>query len=511
VMFPSLEQLAAECELPDLERELLCAPQAPIVLVRRRTVSGIAHGVAPGNPYLGVMLPYTPLHHLLMGAVGVPLVATSGNLAEEPICIDELEAVQRLAGLADLFLVHNRPIVRHADDSIVRVMAGRPVVLRRARGYAPLPVDVPSGSGGKAVLAVGAHLKNSIALAIGSNAFTSQHIGDLETAEACRAFERVIEDFQQFYEVQPEAVAADLHPDYLSTAYAERRGLPVIRVQHHYAHALACVAEHALEGEVLGIVWDGTGYGTDATIWGGEILVIHEHSFSRFAHLRTFRLPGGDRAVKEPRRSALGLLYELFGEGAFERLPRNLIEGFTASERGLLRQVLARGVQAPVTSSAGRLFDGVASLLGLCQQSAFEGQAAMNLEFALDGFETNESYSMPLQQREPGRPVVIDWGPAIEALLDDLRKHLPAGLLSTKFHHSLVDALVKAARLAGIERIVLSGGCFQNKYLLERAVLRLRAAGFQPYWHHLVPPNDGGIALGQVVAARRVSRSSQCV
>jgi hydrogenase maturation protein HypF len=533
LMFPSLPAVKAACEVSPLEERLLRSPEAPIVLLRRKNSalrtphSALPASLAPGNPNLGVMLPYTPLHHLLMSALGVPVVATSGNLSDEPICTDEREAVQRLGGIADLFLVHNRPIVRHVDDSIVRVMMGRELVLRRARGYAPLPVQLRSSTG-DAVLAVGAHLKNTIALSVGQQAFISQHIGDLETDQAHEAFRRVISDFQALYESRPTIIAADAHPDYLSTRFARdlvappsppagNAGIPVptpplqraqlISVQHHIAHVLSCMADNDLEPPVLGVSWDGTGYGLDGTVWGGEFFLVTETSCERVAHLRPFRLPGGDRAVKEPRRAALGLLYEMFGEAAFSMAELAPVAAFPPAELGLLRTMLARSLNSPLTSSIGRLFDAVASLVGLRQHVHFEGQAAMELEFALEGTVTAESYELPIVSGHASRIThhaspSLDWSPMIEAILADLNRGLPIGQVSAQFHNALAEAIVAVARQIGQPRVVLSGGCFQNRYLTERSVQRLQEAGFRPYWHQRVPPNDGGISLGQVVAAQ---------
>lgn len=450
------------------------------------------------------MLPYTPLHHLLLSLLGFPVVATSGNLSDDPICIDERDAVERLRGIADVFLVHNRPIVRQVDDSVALLMAGRELVLRRARGYAPLPVPVPSDQA-QSVLGVGAHLKNTVTLWTGSQAFVSQHIGDLETDAAYGAFERVIADFEKLYSAQPRIVVADAHPDYLSTQYARKRtarsgGPSRLDVQHHVAHVLSCMAENELEPPALGAAWDGTGYGLDGTVWGGEFFLATAAGCERVAHWRTFRLPGGDKAVREPRRTALGILYELFGESAFERTNLSPVRAFTTSELASLRTMLQRGLNSPLTSSVGRLFDAVAALAGLRQQVRFEGQAAMELEFALDGHETDESYPVAFTENAPA---VLDWAPLMRQVLTDLERQTPAGEIAAKFHNALADAIVLVARRFGQERVVLSGGCFQNRYLTERAIARLRAAGFHPYWHQRVPPNDGGISLGQVVAALR--------
>ncbi|MGC8784673.1 MAG: carbamoyltransferase HypF [Armatimonadota bacterium] len=493
LMYPSLQMAKAHCKVNEVEERVLRSPESPIVLLRRKELNTVAPSVAPHNPYLGVMLPYTPLHHLLMRELGFPVVATSGNLSDEPICTDEHEALHRLAGIADLFLVHNRPIARHVDDSVVRVLQGRELVLRRARGYAPLPVLVKEPL--PPLLAVGAHLKNTIALSIGRQVFLSQHIGDLETPQALQAFRRVIADVKELWAHQPQAVACDMHPDYLSTQAAHGMGLPVTQVQHHAAHVLSCMAENELEPPVLGVSWDGTGYGTDGTVWGGEFLTICEQGWERFAHLRPFRLPGGDRAIKEPRRCALGVLYELFGDDAFDLLA----QVFTEDEHRLLRQMLRQGINAPVTTSAGRLFDAVASLAGLRQVVNFEGQAAMELEFLTHDVHTDETY--PFSLCEGASSYMLDWSPMVRAILEDVRAVVSAPLIATRFHNTLVEMMVAVAQAAGIERVALSGGCFQNAYLTERAVRRLGEEGFRPYWHQRVPPNDGGIALGQIVGA----------
>ena len=437
LMYPSLDAVRVDCDISDLEERLLLSSEAPIVLLRQncRASASLApatgavalKNVSPGNPNLGVMLPYSPLHHLLMRELDFPIVATSGNLSDEPICIDEDEALYRLRGIADVFLVHDRPIVRHVDDSVVRVMCGRDMILRRARGYAPLPVAVgrlcqtpnqgvsQSGAGGSratwtgrsldqasggervkrpTVLAVGAHLKNTVALKIHNNVFISQHIGDLETKQAYSAFQHSVQDLPRLYDARIDIVACDMHPDYLSTKHCDdlagRAGSPLpavngaesprrsscmtrptkIQVQHHWAHVAACMAENQIEAPALGVVWDGTGYGLDGTIWGGEFLLANsDGSFERVAHFRQFRLPGGDRAIKEPRRSALGLLYEILGEQAWDFLQQNV--DFSHSEKSLLRQMLKKRINAPLTSSAGRLFDAVASLTGLRHRASF--------------------------------------------------------------------------------------------------------------------------------------------
>ena len=506
LLYPSLEMIQKHCFVSPLEERVLTSPESPIVLLRRRPGAEVAPEVAPENPYLGVMLSYTPLHDLLMQELGFPVVATSGNRSDEPICTDENEARERLGGIADLFLVHNRPIVRHCDDSVVRVVLGQELVLRRARGYAPLPVLLKHEA--PPILAVGAHLKNTIALSVERQVFLSQHIGDLDTPEACVAFERVIADFLRLYEVEPVAIAHDLHPDYFSTQWARRAAcdapVELIAVQHHHAHLASCLAENEVEGPALGVTWDGTGHGLDRTVWGGEFLWGDASGFERVAHLRTFRLPGGEAAVKEPRRTALGVLWEHFGPEALEWEDLAPVAAFSPGERRLLRQMLERGVNSPVTSSVGRLFDAVAALVNLRQKVRFEAQAAMMLEYAVDETVT-EAYPLPILKSQipnpSSQPLVLDWGPLLEALLADLRQGVSVGTMAARFHNALVEGIAAVARMLGGERAALSGGCFQNRILLERAYRHLSEAGVRVYVHQRIPPNDGGIALGQVAVA----------
>jgi hydrogenase maturation protein HypF len=509
IMLPSLEAARGLCFVDEDEARLLRSPEAPIVLLRRRSdpIASLAEAVAPGNPQLGVMLPHTPLHHLLMRELGFAIVATSGNRSEEPICTDEREAVERLRGIADLFLVHDRPIARHVDDSVARVILGREQVLRRARGYAPLPVtldrEVPP------TLAMGAHLKSAVAVASGRQVFISQHIGDLETPQAVEAFRRVMRDLPSLYEITPEAVACDAHPDYVSTHEAGRLGPEPLRVQHHVAHVLSCLAENAALGPALGVSWDGTGFGPDGTVWGGEFFHVTDSAIDRVAHLRRFPLPGGEAAVREPRRSALGLLWTLRG-GNISDLS-DLCSNLTFSDRELavLRQSLERGINAPLTSSMGRLFDAVACLSGLREVCHCEGQAAMELEYSISGAEGGSDcgleISPPVDATGP-RVGTLDWGPLIEELIGDRRRGASVGAISDKFHRALVETIVAVAGRVGEERVALTGGCFQNRRLTERTVERLRAEGFRPLWHQRIPPNDGGIALGQILAAARRAR-----
>ncbi|MFN7989810.1 MAG: carbamoyltransferase HypF [Thermoanaerobaculia bacterium] len=519
LMVRDLAAARALCEVTaDAERWLL-SPEAPILLLPRRADAAVAPNVAPESTRLGVMLPSTPLHHLL-AAVDAPLVATSGNLSDEPIAIDEREALTRLGGIADLFLVHDRPVERHADDSVGTLDGAELRLLRRARGFAPLPVPVAATL--PPVLAVGAHLKNAVGLGFGNEVVLSQHVGDLETPEALAAFERVIADLLRLWEASPVAIAHDLHPDYLSTRWARRAAagdesegplppalleaaragrLRLVPVQHHHAHLASCLAENRVAGPALGVTWDGTGYGTDGTVWGGELLLGDAAGFTRVASLRPFRLPGGDAAVKEPRRPALALLLALFGEDALSREDLAPVAAFTESERTLLARMVATGTRSPVTTSAGRLFDAVAALLGLHPKAAFEGQAAMALEALADAGERG-AYPFPLVPADAaGTPATLDWGPLLLALLEDGARGVGAPVRSARFHNALAGGIVEAARHAGSPRVALSGGCFQNRLLLERTCARLVAEGFEVLTHRLVPPNDGGIALGQVMVA----------
>ena len=536
-------------EVDEQAAALLTSAEAPIVLLPRRADAPVAANVAPGNPTLGVMLAYTPLHHLLLDEVArsappggyaqtgysiTALVATSGNLSDEPICIDNDEAVQRLGAIADLFLVHDRPIERHVDDSVAWIIENQPRLLRRARGYAPLPVLLAQPA--PTILAVGAHLKNTVALSVGRQVFISQHIGDLETAEALAAFERVIADFLRLYEAEPVAIAHDMHPDYLSTRWARENDevgtmndesgadhrssfiihrSSLVPVQHHHAHLAACLAENGASGPALGVTWDGAGYGLDGTIWGGEFLLGDAADFVRVAHLRPFRLPGGDAAVKGPRRVALALLWELYGEAALEMRDLPPIRALAPSESSVLAQMLRRGLSAPVTTSAGRLFDGVAALLGLHQQVSFEGQAAMALEYIADPA-VSDAYPMTLSSHQSPADssfinhhssLILDWQPLIETLVHDLRAGVSSGMIAGRFHNGLAAAIVAVAEAVGQPQVALTGGCFQNRLLLERTASRLRRAGFQVLLHRQVPPNDGGISLGQIaVAAARLSK-----
>lgn len=497
LLMPSLEAAQRFAQISDDEAQLLQSTAAPIVLVARTPASRVFDQAVPvANPFLGLMLPSNPLQHLLMHLIDRPVVATSGNLTDEPICIDEREALQRLHGIADAFLVHNRPILRHADDSIVRMLIGRQQVLRRARGFAPLPLfserDVP------AVLGVGAHLKNSVAFGHDRRIVISQHLGDLETIEASSAFERAVRDLPALHGIEPEKVACDLHPDYRSSRHAHASGLPVVEVQHHLAHVIACMAENELQSPVLGVSWDGTGLGTDGTIWGGEFIRVGKDRWDRVATLRPFRLPGGDAAVKEPRRTALSVLYEVFGSRGLARTDIATLASFDPHELRPLRRMVEQGVRCPITTSAGRLFDAVASLVGLRHRVRHEGQAAMELEWAARASTEMGWYPLPIVEHDG--LLVLDWRPMVDQIVEDVAQGSSISSIARRFHTTLAGGILDAATRVGISSVVLTGGCFQNGLLTEMAVERLRCGGFNVAWHQRIPPNDGGISAGQVMA-----------
>lgn len=503
VMYPSLERLHQDCVLSPAEVELLTSAAAPIVLLtpRKNPVTLLAASVAPGQATLGVMLPYTPLHHLLLAELGLPLVATSGNRSEAPICIDNGDAIARLADIADVFLVHDRPIARPVDDSVVRVIDDQPMVLRRARGYAPFPLAGCPSAPLPSVLAVGGHLKNTVALAIQGQIVVSQHLGDLSQVETRQRCQETIAQMLQLYGANPVAIACDAHPDYASTHLAQQlgqqRNIPVLPIQHHYAHVLSALVDRALEPPVLGIAWDGAGYGRDGTLWGGEFLsVTDRQGFERVAQLRSFPLPGGEIAAREPRRAALGLLYAAFGDRVFE-LENPVLYAFQPQELTLLQTLLQRQVNTPLTSSMGRLFDAVAALVGLCQRTTYEGEAALGLEAAIAGYSTVEVY--PYRLVTQNNRLVVDWAPMVTAILADAPT--PVSLVAARFHNTLIEVIVAVAERVGLPQVVLTGGCFQNRYLLTGALRALRTAGFQPYGHRQLPANDGGLAAGQILGA----------
>jgi hydrogenase maturation protein HypF len=511
LMAPDVAAVETLCHLDEAERSILTGRERPIVLLRQRAGSPVAANVAPDLDELGVMLPYTPLHHLLLEPeAGLPpaLVMTSGNFSEEPIAAARLEAFDRLAPLADAFLMHNRAIHTRCDDSVVCVVGGELAPLRRSRGYAPgslsLPFDTPP------VLAVGPELKNTFCLARGQQAFVSQHIGDLKNYEAYRAFEDGVRLLAELFRVEPEIIAYDLHPAYLSTRYAQQRaddeGLAAIGVQHHHAHVAACMAEHGLplDARVIGVSFDGTGYGTDGAIWGGEFLLTGYADFERVANLAYVPLPGGDAAIERPYRAALSYLRHADIEWD-ESLPP--VAAADAEERAVVARMLERGFNVPLTSSMGRLFDAVASLAGVVQEVSYEAQAAIWLEARASDGAAEEPY--PFTIRREGERWTLDPAPLIRAVVEDVRAGLPDTVIGARFHEGVARLVLDVCGIlrdkSDLRGVMLSGGVFQNVTLLRRARELLEADGFTVYTHRAVPANDGGVALGQVaVAAARI-------
>jgi hydrogenase maturation protein HypF len=512
VMVPSLaaaEQLAV---LHPTEQELLNSPQNLIVLATARPGT-VLEEVAPRLGTIGIFLPTTPIHHLLLAELGMPVVATSGNRSEEPIATEEVEAVRRLAGVADAFLVHDRPIVRPVDDSVVRMVAGQPVTLRLARGLAPLPLPNLEAFAKQIVcppiLATGGHLKNALAIWTGTQAILAQHVGDLDNPDTRTAFARVAHDLSRLYAFEPAALACDLHPDYYPTRWALTQNKRVLQVQHHHAHAVACMAEHDLLGrEVLALTWDGTGFGPDGTIWGGEIFQANCTGFHRVASLLPLPLPGGEQAIRHPNRAAFGLLWLLRGEGAILQdvaLHRRL--GLSPREVPVLAAMIRRNINTPWTSSVGRLFDAVAALVLGAHEVSYEGEAATWFEAVADSAVT-DAYSLPLHLaddmiRWPGDCALPrgDWKPMLSAILADLASNVEAGVIAARFHNALAQWAAAVASRQPLREVVLSGGCFQNRLLAERTLEALARVNCQGYMHRQVPPGDGGLSVGQLAVA----------
>jgi len=488
VMFRDLPQLKKYAEPSELELLLLTLPERPIVLTKYK--GGLAPSVAPELKMLGAFLPYSPLHHILLRGLDFPLVATSGNFSEEPIVIDNEEALRGLSKLSDFILLHNRDIKRRCDDSVMKVIGGTPTPIRRSRGYAPMPITLPFSLKRK-VLAVGGMLKNTFSLAFGDRVIISQHVGDVENLETLKAFEEMVFDLMRLYEFEPEVVVCDMHPRYETTRWAEvfstEKNIPLARVQHHFAHILSCMAENQLRDKVLGIAWDGTGYGEDGTLWGGEFLECDYSSYMRLFHFRPFRLIGGERAVKEPRRVALSILFELFHEEALD-LELPTLRCFEEKELKNLYIAWKRGVNSPYTSSVGRLFDAVASLLNIRHTLSYEGQASMMLEDLYD-YSVKDAYPFELKDG------IIDWKLMFLALMEERE---PVRAVS-RFINTLAHICLRVAREVSLERVCLSGGVMQNDPLVSKIKELLENAGFRVYTHQKVPPNDGGLSLGQAV------------
>ncbi|UCE28116.1 MAG: carbamoyltransferase HypF [Candidatus Coatesbacteria bacterium] len=498
LMAADIETVERFCEISGEERELLLSPKRPIVLFRKKG-DELPEAIAPNNRYLGFMLPYSPLHRLLFGGGLDVLVMTSGNRADEPIAYWDEDAYEQLAGIADYFLTHDRPIYRRVDDSVTRVFRGGEMLIRRSRGCVPTPVPLPKEYGENA-LGCGAEVKNTFCVTKGDRAFVSHHIGDLINPAAVAAFEEGVEHFKELFDAEPTVVAYDMHPDYFATQYAEKlTGVSKVPVQHHHAHIAAVLGEHGFEGPVIGVAWDGAGYGPDGTVWGGEILLAERSSYERLGRFRRVPLAGGDAAVREPWRAALGYLTETFGfqSGTFD----SILPGISGEIREAVVAMLDKRFNVVESSSAGRLFDCVASLLGFSGGVNYEGQAAVELEQRADPRETRH-YPFTVTD---GEPFEIDWRPAVAAVAEDIRAGTDRTVISARFHNTaarMVAAAAERAReITGLSSVALSGGVFQNITLLDRTLPLLERARFDVLLHKYLPPNDGCISYGQVVAA----------
>jgi hydrogenase maturation protein HypF len=500
LMAYGLVEVARFAEVETEELRLLTSVERPIVLLRKKNNNPVCDAVAPGNNYFGVMLPYTPLHYLLTEKHFPALVMTSANLSDEPIAFEDDEARRRLAKVADYFLCHNRRIHIRTDDSIVRIMDGRPLVLRRSRGFVPRGILLPAPQ--PAVLAVGAELKNVVCLTQEDRAFLSQHVGDLKNAEVFHSFEQTIAHLEKILQLRPEIIAHDLHPDYFSTRYAEARsGIPRVAVQHHHAHLASCLAENRITTEAIGVIFDGIGHGADGCAWGGEFLVGDFSGYRRAGHLAYVPMPGGDAATREPLRMAVSYLYQAFGA---QLPPLAALRELEERDLRLLLRMMDRGINSPLTSSCGRLFDAVAAITGLRRRVTYEGQAALELEMAIDAVEEDES-SYPYRIIRGEKSFSVACQPLIHGVVEDTLRGIAVSIISRRFHNT-VAALIEAGCVlirgaGGPNQIALSGGVFQNRFLTEKAVRLLKANRFQVITHSLVPPNDGGLALGQAVIA----------
>ncbi len=506
LMVPDLATARLLCEVSEAEAALLQSHRRPIVLLKQRADNEIAPGVAPGYDTLGIMFPYTPLHHVLMRffeADGsrrpAALVMTSGNLSEEPIAYKDDEARERLSSIAEGLVSHNRNIQVRCDDSVVRVAAGSEQLFRRSRGYAPEPVMLPFESP-VPLLAAGGHLKNTFCLVKGRQAFISHHIGDVQNLETLKSYLEGIDHFKQIFDVYPEAVAYDLHPEYLATKYALDREIPLkIGVQHHHAHIASVLAEHGLEGQVIGIAADGTGYGTDGAVWGCEVMVAGLTEFERVAHLNYVPLPGGEQAVRQPWRMAATYLAKAYGDN-FAGLELPFTKTFDRTRWHTLGQMIDRGLNCPPTSSLGRLFDAVAALLGVGGEVIYEGQAAIELEMLAQP--DHQSYPVELAD---GTPIRLDVSPMIRAIVEDIQKGIPVSQIAGRFHFTIAEMLatvcLRVREDRGLAKVAVSGGVFQNRLLLEQLTACLTEIGFQVYTNRQVPTNDGGLSYGQAAVA----------
>ncbi len=506
IMVADLEEAGRYGEVSGEEAGLLASPQSPIVLLRWKAGSVISPVVAPNLRYLGVMLPYTPLHHLLLGEAGLPLVMTSGNLSEEPIASDNDEARRRLSGIADYFLIHNRDIYARYDDSVTMVEAGGAQVIRRARGYAPYPLHL--GFTAHQALGCGAEEKNTFCLTRDNHAFLSQHIGDMENLETLEHFRDTIALYEKLFRIEPVVVAHDMHPEYLSTKYArelaaERDDIRLIPVQHHHAHTVSCMVDNGVSSPVIGVAFDGTGYGEDGNIWGGEFLVAGYRGYRRVGHLEYLPLPGGAAAIKKPYRTAIGYLITLLGEDALKQaLP--FLPAVDSAGIEIIKKQVGQGLNSPLTSSMGRLFDAVSALIGVRGEIDYEGQAAVELEMlAGDGIGGGGGY--PYSVTENNGMSVIQLRELFSAIIGELGRGVSPAVISARFHSSVAEMVAGVCRLVaratGIKQVTLSGGVFQNRLLLKMAIPLLEGAGLSVLTHRQVPTNDGGISLGQAVVA----------
>ncbi|MFH1169858.1 MAG: carbamoyltransferase HypF [Chloroflexota bacterium] len=499
VMVSSLEEAGQHCDVNEAESGLLASAASPIVLLKWKRGSSIAAAVAPGLKYLGVILPYTPLHHLLLRQTGLPLVMTSGNLSEEPIAKDNDEALRRLSGIADYFLLHDRDIYARYDDSVTMVAQDKVQVIRRARGYAPYPIRLACNS--RQVLGCGAEEKNTFCLTRDNYAFLSQHIGDMENLETLEHFENTIALYKRLFRIEPEVIAYDLHPEYLATKYARRlaaeQGLKAVGVQHHHAHIAGCLADNGLEGPVIGVALDGTGYGSDGHIWGGEFMIADCRRFTRVGHFEYLPLPGGALAIKKPYRITAGYLLSLFDD---PELP--FLKQMDTTEFEIIKTQVRNRINSPLTSSCGRLFDAVSALLGVRREIDYEAQAAIELEMLADDAE-NGSYPFAVDEHEGMS--LLRLRELLAAIMADQRRGTPKAVISARFHNTIAQMILDLCQLiaakTGLRRVALSGGVFQNRLLLTKTIARLEPAGFEVLTHRHSPCNDGGISLGQVVIA----------
>lgn len=503
VMVHSLEAAEKIAVLDDAQRKLLASPENPIVLVNQRA-SQLANNIAPGLATVGLLLPTTPLHHLILERLGRPIVATSGNRNNEPIVIDERDARMAFADIADATLIHNRPITRRLDDSVARIIGGEPVITRLGRGYAPLPLaqieEIARPAALPPIVATGAHLKSALAVWTGSQAILGAHIGDLDSPAIRQAFVESAHDLANFYRFQPAILACDSHPDYFTTRWAHEQNLPVIEVQHHHAHAVACMIEHhLLDREVLALSWDGTGFGPDNTIWGGEVLRVRGSQFERIASMLPFALPGGDAAIRHPNRIAFSLLTQVMDKQMLLEKKWLVRLGLGIDEARMLGSMIERRINCPFTSSIGRLFDAVAALVLSVHEATYEGEAAIAIE-EIAGDSVVDSYPLPWVDCGSDIPRG-DWRPMLREILSDLDRDVAASRIAAKFHNALADWGASAVSSDSLTDVVLSGGCFQNRLLAERVIASLRLTGRSVYSHQSIPPGDGGLAAGQLAVA----------